>query len=140
MGKKAEEAAKSAWTEREAEEAALKLEITQLQKNLEDENKQLESTEEAIQGYIVEGEKLAESLKEAKSIAAEAKRQVADQKEQLAANNREINTFNTKCEKLTKANQQNNLKVQELDHTISKAKDDAVEARRTVENMVDKYE
>ena len=138
--KKAEEAAKSAWTEREAEEAALKLEITQLQKNLEDENKQLGSTEEAIQGYIVEGEKLAESLKEAKSIAAEAKREVADQKEQLAANNREINTLNTKCEKLVKANQQNELKVQELHHTITKAKDDAVEARKTVENMVDKYE
>ena len=51
------------------------------------------STEEAIQGYIVEGEKLAESLKEAKSIAAEAKREVANQKEQLAANNREINTL-----------------------------------------------
>merc|ERR1711997_315418 len=50
------------------------------------------------------------------------------------------NTLNTKCEKLTKSNQQNNLKVQELDHTITKAKDDAVEARKTVENMVDKYE
>jgi len=79
-------------------------------------------------------------LKEAKSIAAEAKKEVADQKEQLAANNREINTLNTKCEKLVKANQQNELKVQELHHTITKAKDDAVEARKTVENMVDKYE
>ena len=57
------------------------------------------------------------TLKEAKSIAAEAKKEVANQKEQLAENNRERNTLNTKCEKLVKANQQNELKVQELHHT-----------------------
>ena len=50
--KKAEDAAKSAWTDKEAEEAALKLEIAQLQKNLEDENQQLASTEEAIKGKL----------------------------------------------------------------------------------------
>ena len=50
--KKAEEAAKNAWTDKEAEEAALKLEITQLQKNLEEESQQLASTEEAIQGNL----------------------------------------------------------------------------------------
>ena len=138
--KKAEETAKSAWADKEAEEAGLKLEISQLQKNLEDENKQLASTEEAIQGFIVEGEKLLEAVTVAKDAAQEAKSEVKAQKDALAANNREINTLHGKCEKLVKSNQANELEVQQLNHKINKATEDAVDARKIVETMLEKYE
>ena len=138
--KKAEESAKGAWTDKEAEEAGLKLEITQLQKNLEDENQQLASTEEAIQAFILEAEKLSNAVSSAKDAANEAKTLVKAQKDAVAANNREINTLNSKCENLTKSNQSNELEVQQLNHKISKATDDASDARKTVENMLEKYE
>ena len=138
--KKAEEAAKGAWTDKEAEEAGLKLEITQLQKNLEDENQQLASTEESIQGFIAENEKLLEAVLAAKNAAAEAKAAVKAQKDALAANNREINTLHSKCERLVKSNQASELEVQQLNHKINKATEDAADARKTVENMLEKYE
>ena len=138
--KKAEESAKNAWTDKEAEEAGLKLEITQLQKNLEEENQQLASTDEAIQAFILEAEKLAEAVSLAKNATSEAKTNVKAQKDAVAANNREINTLNANCEKLTKSNQSNELEVQQLNHKITKATDDASEARKTVETMLEKYE
>ena len=55
-----------------------------MQKNLEDENKQLAAAEEAIQGFIAEAEKLAESVKVAKEAANEAKAAVKGQKDALA--------------------------------------------------------
>ena len=76
--KKAEESAKGAWTDKEAEEAGLKLEITQLQKNLEEENQQLASTEEAIQAFILEAEKLSDAVRTAKDAVSEAKTHVKD--------------------------------------------------------------
>ena len=138
--KKAEEAAKSAWTDKEAEEAGLKLEITQLQKNVEDENQQLLSTEEAIQEFITEGEKLSEAVTASKNAANEAKAAVKAQKIALAANNREINALHAKCEKLVKSNQAKELEIQQLNHKINKATEDAADAQKTVENMLDKYE
>ena len=138
--KKNEESAKSAWTDKEAEEAGLKLEITQLQKNLEEENQQLLSSEEAIQGFISEAENLAQAVSTAKDAANEAKSHVKAQKDAVAANNREINTLNSSCEKLTKSNQSNELEVQQLNHRITKATEDASDARKTVENMLVQYE
>ena len=70
----------------------------------------------------------------------EAKTDVKAQKDAVAANNREINTLNANCEKLTKSNQSNELEVQQLNHKITKATDDASEARKTVETMLEKYE
>ena len=138
--KKSEEAAKSAWTDKEAEEAGLKLEIKQLEKNLEDENQQLASTEEAIQAFIIETERLSDVVKAAKMAADEAKVAVTAQKAALAANNREINSLNVKSDKIVKSNQANELEVQQLNHKITKATEDAAEARKTVENMLEKYE
>ena len=71
-------------------------------------------------GFIAEAEKLSEAVTAAKNAANDAKNAVKAQKDALSANNREINSLSSKCEKLQKANTAKDLEVQQLTHTINK--------------------
>jgi len=138
--KKAEETAKQNWSSKEAEEDTIKMEITSLQKSVETAENQLGTNDEAIQGLAEEAEKLKEKLSGAKSVAKEAHDAVKIQKEALASNRTEITSLQSKSEKMTKAEKDRELKVQELTHNITRAKDDAGNAKRVVQGLLEQYE
>ena len=62
------------------------------------------------------------------------------QKEALASNRTEITSLQSKSEKMTKAEKDRELKVQELTHNITRAKDDAGNAKRVVQDLLEQYE
>jgi len=138
--KKAEEAAKQNWSSKEAEEDTVKMEISSLQKSVADAEKQLAATDDAIKEAVEDTNSLNERLQASKAAASEANGAVKAQKETLAANKSEISSLHNKTERLTKANQDRELKVKELTNTISKAKTDAGAAKHCVENMLEEYE
>ena len=138
--KKAEEAAKQNWSGKEAEEETMKLEIVSLQKSVEAAEVQLGATDEAIQGFVDEANKLSEQLQVAKQSAAEANAAVKSQKETLASNRSEISSLQNKWEKTAKAKQNQILEAEELTHSISRAKESAGNAKQTVERMLEEYE
>ena len=103
----------------------MKLEIVSLQKSVEAAEVQLGATDEAIQGFVDEANKLSEQLQVAKQAAAEANAAVKSQKETLASNRSEISSLQNKWEKTAKAKQNQILEAEELTHSISRAKESA---------------
>lgn len=118
--KKAVEASKKEWSQKEAEEKALKGEVADLEKSIKEAEEQIQACLEAIKGYAAEVEKLTTDLNEAQEAVGQAKQVVKAQKDAVAKNNKEINMEGAKSEKIKKLNSDRDLKVQELHHKISK--------------------
>ena len=91
-----------------------------MQKSVEAAETQLASTDEAIQGLSDEGSNLQEQLKLSKAAAAEAHGAVKAQKDALASNRNEMSALQNKSEKMAKAEQNRELEVKELTHTITR--------------------
>jgi structural maintenance of chromosome 2 len=58
----------------------------------------------------------------------------------VASTNKEITQAQSKIEKMTKAIKAAELEIQQLTHKMSKATDEAKEAKRTVEAMLGQHE
>ncbi|XP_059091946.1 structural maintenance of chromosomes protein 2-like [Tigriopus californicus] len=138
--KKAVETSKSKWTDKEAEEASLKMEINDLQKAISDAEDQLRACDEAIAGYETECTHLVEAVETAKEAVLEAKEALKAQKEAVAKNNKEMLNEQANSENIAKINHDKGLKVQELKHKLSKAADEVRDAEKLVQHMLDKYE
>ena len=138
--KKDTEAAKKQWGAKEAEEASLTLEISELKKSIEEAENQLKNIDESVKSLNEELEKLTVSLEEVRNEAIEAKDAVKEQKEAVASTNKEISHAQAKVEKLKKSIKDAELEIQQLKHKMTKAADEAKEAKRCVEDMLEKYE
>lgn len=138
--KKAKEAAKAKWTDQEDEEARLKLEIQELKKSIAEAMEQLNACDEALEGMANSLKALIEELAEGREAAKAAKDAVKAQKDAVAKNNKEINAQHAKIEKISKENKEKELGIQEMNHKMSKAAEEAKDAKHTVQAMVKKYE
>jgi chromosome segregation ATPase len=114
------DAAKKKWNEKEAEEASLKLEISELKKSIEESVEQIRVTTEAIAGFEVEIERLSGLLAESREAVDAAKAAVKAQKDTLLANNKEIASLNSKIDKTVKQNQAHELEIKKLQNDIEK--------------------
>ncbi|QQP49641.1 Structural maintenance of chromosomes protein 2like [Caligus rogercresseyi] len=138
--KKAEAEAKAKWSEKESEDASIKLEISELEKSIKSAEEQLAATEEAIVQLEKQHAESMGSVDDMKLLVQEAKEAVKAQKNSLSSNNKEINAEKSKEEQILKTNTERELEIQQLKHKISKATEEARDAERTVRTMLEKYE
>ena len=82
----------------------------------------------------------AGALEEAKNESSGAKQNVKEQKEAVAFTNKEISQAQAKIEKISKSNKEAELEIQQLQHKRTKANDEAKNARKTVEDMLERYD
>ena len=138
--KKDLDAAKKEWGTKEAEEAALTLEISELKKSIEEANEQLKSVHESVEKFENEIQNRSGELEEKRGAALKAKRDVKEQKDAVASTNKEINQANAKIEKITKAIKEAELEIQQLNHKLAKAAEEAKSARKKVESLLSQYQ
>ncbi len=76
----------------------------------------------SLSGYEEEIARLANELTSGREEVEEARAAVKKQKESVARNNKDINTEAAKSAKISKANEDKRLRIQELKHKISKVR------------------
>ncbi|XP_069125858.1 structural maintenance of chromosomes protein 2-like [Argopecten irradians] len=136
--KKMEESSKL-MKEKYQEVDSLKLEIEELNKGIKGYEEQLATVAETIGQYEAQLEELMEKAKESKAEVKEAQTELNKQKELLKACNTDINQKVEEQHTLTKEHHAAELKIQELEHKVSKFKSDSQSAATQVERLLQSH-
>lgn len=137
--KKAEETNKI-MKQKHQEMDSLKLEVEGLQQELVKYDGQLKAVDEVIAGIEEQVKELEEAAKETKEAVKEAKKELDRQKAVLKDCNTDIQGHIGEQQTLMKEDQEMQLQLQELEHTMSKYQRDTKDAANKVENLLAKYE
>ncbi|KAK3089416.1 hypothetical protein FSP39_003470 [Pinctada imbricata] len=137
--KKMEESNKK-MKEKYQEVDSLKLESEELNKEIESYEGQLKTVEEVIKQYEEQIAELTEKAKETKDAVKEAQADLNKQKDLLKACNKDIGKRVAEQKELQKEHHNSDIKIQELEHKMSKFQDDSRAAARQVENLLQSYD
>ncbi|XP_033737632.1 structural maintenance of chromosomes protein 2-like isoform X2 [Pecten maximus] len=137
--KKMEESSKL-MKEKYQEVDSLKLEIEELKKGIKGYEEQLATVAETVGQYEAQLEELTEKAKESKALVKEAQSELNKQKELLKACNSDINQKVEEQHSLTKEHHAAELKIQELEHKMSKFQSDSQAAARQVEHLLQSHQ
>lgn len=137
--KVAADKSKKSWSSKEQEEESVKLELETLKASIESGLEQLESVAKAINGWEEEIETAKVEAANAGEDVKVAEAAVKEQKDMLASKNSEINDKASAKDATVKSNEENKLKVQELNHKVKKAADDSEHAKIRVTHMMEDY-
>ncbi|XP_056370799.1 structural maintenance of chromosomes protein 2 [Oenanthe melanoleuca] len=118
---------------------ALVLEIEELKQEQASYKQQITAAEEAIKSYQDQIDAMAAEVAKTQESVERAQKELAKQKEVIALHN---NAIKEKSAEMVKYREQNNelqLKVKELEHSITKCQQDAADAAAKVAKMLKEY-
>ncbi|XP_067839676.1 structural maintenance of chromosomes protein 2 [Heptranchias perlo] len=119
---------------------ALLLELEELKREQTGYKQQIEAVDEAIKSYKEQIENMAEEVAKNKEAVKKAQDNLAKQKEAIKTQNKDIQIKNSCISELVKQKNEAQLKIQELEHNISKHKRDSADAAAKVTRMLKEYE
>ncbi|XP_078071448.1 structural maintenance of chromosomes protein 2 [Mustelus asterias] len=119
---------------------ALLLELEELKHEQTNYKQQIEAVDEAIRSYKEQIENMAEEVANNKEAVKKAQDDLAKQKEHIKSQNKDIQIKISFISELMKQKNEAQLKIQELEHNISKHKRDTADAAAKVTKMLKEYE
>ncbi|XP_043213989.1 structural maintenance of chromosomes protein 2-like [Amphibalanus amphitrite] len=134
------EATRKAWQERQQEEEQMRLEIADLGTSVQTTEEQIAAAETALAQYAERLTEAETELTEAKAALVEAQKAVKAQKDVMNAQNKEIQAMAAKKDELIGLNRDRELEIKQLDHKLSKARNDAKDAQERVKRMLSEHE
>merc|ERR1719412_2856068 len=93
-----------------------------------------------MKGYEEQIKAAEEEVSVAREAVKAAKEAVKVQKDLLSAQNKEITARGARRDQVVKGNQQRELDIQQMNHTVAKAEQDVKDADRKVVSMNEQYE
>ncbi|XP_067679791.1 structural maintenance of chromosomes protein 2-like [Haliotis asinina] len=139
LKKKMQESSKKT-KEKLVEVDSIKLEAEELRKEIVNYEEQLKSVDTNTADLDEQVKHLQEKLKETKCAVKEAQDELNKQKELLKSCNKDINSKVAAQRELQKENNSAQLKIQEMEHKITKHQKDSRDAVKQVEAMIMKYD
>uniref|UniRef100_A0A803VXE7 Structural maintenance of chromosomes 2 n=1 Tax=Ficedula albicollis TaxID=59894 RepID=A0A803VXE7_FICAL len=118
---------------------ALVLELEELKQEQASYKQQITAAEEAIKSYQGQIDAMVDEVAKTQESVERAQKELAKQKEVIALHN---NAIKEKSAEMVKYREQNNelqLKVKELEHSITKCQQDAADAAAKVAKMLKEY-
>ncbi|XP_028403632.1 structural maintenance of chromosomes protein 2-like [Dendronephthya gigantea] len=137
--KKAEESCKD-MKNKEQKVEELKLEIEEIRAEVANVEQQIASTDEVITELEKQIEDLLAVAENSKKACREAEENLKEQKKTLRACNEAINTKISARKEMENENNDNMIKVKELDHKMVKFQKDSKDAAHKVERMIAEYQ
>ena len=138
--KKAADASKSKWSAKEHEEGSLKMELDELKKAIATAEEQLLAVAETVKKWeediTNQGKEVEDAVKEVNRVKEDLKQQ----KDLMAAQNKEIKAKTDRKEKIGKEIIEKGLQTQQLNHDITKSVDEVKDSHRRVKVMLEEHE
>nr|XP_006630128.1 PREDICTED: structural maintenance of chromosomes protein 2 [Lepisosteus oculatus] len=122
--------------EKQQEADALVLELEELKREQAGYQQQIEAVDEAIKAIQEQVDSMASDVASNKQAVKKAQEDVAKQKEIISVQDKEIKGKSDVVSKLGEENNDAQLKLKELEHSISKHKTDSAEAAERVARML----
>ncbi|KGL72685.1 Structural maintenance of chromosomes protein 2, partial [Tinamus guttatus] len=138
--KKKADASSARMKEKQQEVDALVLELEELKREHCSYKQQMEATDEAIKSFQEQVNAMAAELSKNKESVEKAQKELAKQKETIAVQDQEIKDKYEEMATYREQSKELQLKVKELEHNISKHKQEATEAAAKVAQMLKEYE
>ncbi|XP_040273232.1 structural maintenance of chromosomes protein 2 [Bufo bufo] len=138
--KKKADASNKKMKEKQQEVDALVLELEELKREQTTYQQQIEAVDEAMKSYQEQVDSMTAEVAKHKEIVKTAQEELAKQKEVIMGHDKEIKNKSTEASKMREGNNDNQLKIKELEHNISKHKKDSADAAARVAKMLTDYE
>jgi len=138
--KKSAEESKSKWSAKEQEEGSIKLELEELRGSITTAEEQLVAVATAIEGWEEQISEQQEEVNKATDGVKEAKQELKNQKDILAAQNKEIKSKSDRKAQIVKIAGEKELEIQTLNHDLTKANSEVKDADRRVSDMLEEHE
>uniref|UniRef100_H2ZTG1 Structural maintenance of chromosomes 2 n=2 Tax=Latimeria chalumnae TaxID=7897 RepID=H2ZTG1_LATCH len=122
------------------EVAALVLELEELKREQVSYQQQIEAVDEAITSYQGQIDGMASEVAQNKEAVKKAQEDLSKQKEAIQAQDNEIKTKSAEAARLGEQSKELQLKIKELEHSISKHKRESADAAAKVSKMLKEYE
>lgn len=133
------EKSRANWKKREQEFETLQLEITELQKSIDQAKQQHQEMVDNLDKYKAELDALQQNSSSAATEVAELERAIKKQKDSLHAQNKEMRTLLDKKDKLLKHNQELQLEMKKKENEKSKISGEAKDAKKRMDALEIKY-
>ncbi|XP_033028941.1 structural maintenance of chromosomes protein 2 [Lacerta agilis] len=138
--KKKADASSKKMKEKEQEAEALALELEELKREQNSYKQQLEAVNEAMKLFQEKAEVTSAEVAKNKESVKNAQEELAKQKAVVMAQDKEIKAKSTEAVKYKEQNNKAQLTIKELEHSISKHKQEASDASAKVAKMLNDYE
>ncbi|XP_015276906.1 PREDICTED: structural maintenance of chromosomes protein 2 [Gekko japonicus] len=125
---------------KEQEVEALRLELEELKREQDSYKQQIDAVNEAIKSFQEQIEEISVEVAKNKASVKKAQEELAEQKAVVMAQDKAIKAKSAEAVKHKEQNNELQLKIKELEHNISKHKQEASDASVKVAKMLKDYE
>uniref|UniRef100_A0A8C2WFQ0 Structural maintenance of chromosomes protein n=1 Tax=Cyclopterus lumpus TaxID=8103 RepID=A0A8C2WFQ0_CYCLU len=126
--------------QRQQESDAVALELEELRREQAGYEQQIQAVDEAVGAIKEQIDSMACIVSQNKEAVRKAQEELANQKEVIMAQDKELKGKSTEANKIREQNNEVQLKIKELEHNISKHRKDSQEAADKVSRMLEEHD
>ncbi|XP_042341746.1 structural maintenance of chromosomes protein 2 [Plectropomus leopardus] len=126
--------------QKQQESDAVALELEELRREQAGYEQQIQAVDEALKAIQEQIDSMACTVSQNKEAVRKAQEELANQKEVIMAQDKELKGKSTEANKIREQNNEIQLKIKELEHNISKHRKDSQEAADKVSRMMEEHD